>query len=117
MVADASAGAAALADFLAGASYCGETAFWVEGTEFQRGVWEALLDIEPGGLRSYREVANAIGRPTATRAVGSAVGANPVSLLIPCHRVIQSGGDWGNYSGGRARKAQLLRWEQKATRR
>lgn len=81
------------------------------GTNFQYQVWQALLRIPSGCFVSYEAVANAIGRPTAQRAVGSAVGANPVSLLIPCHRVIQKSGAIENYGWGPARKKALLGME------
>ncbi|CAG0911174.1 unnamed protein product, partial [Cyprideis torosa] len=64
----------------------------LRGTEFQRDVWQALLHIPKGQVISYGDVANDIGRPKASRAVGSAVGENPVSLIVPCHRVVQSSG-------------------------
>lgn len=83
----------------------------LRGTDFQLKVWEALLSIPPGQVSSYGELASLIGRPTACRAVGSAVGDNPVSLLIPCHRVIQSTGAIGGYHWGPDRKAALLGWE------
>jgi AraC family transcriptional regulator of adaptative response/methylated-DNA-[protein]-cysteine methyltransferase len=88
----------------------------LRGTNFQLKVWEALLRIPPGQALTYAQVAQAIGRPSAARAVGAAVGANPVAWLIPCHRVIRAlpsfGGDlYGNYRWGPARKAALLGWE------
>ena len=78
------------------------------GTNFQLQVWQALLKIPCGASVSYKAVADAIGKPTASRAVGSAVGANPVSLLIPCHRVIQSSGVVENYGWGTPRKKLIL---------
>ncbi|NCC23200.1 MAG: methylated-DNA--[protein]-cysteine S-methyltransferase [Alphaproteobacteria bacterium] len=81
------------------------------GTNFQLQVWRALLSIPPGGFASYRDVAKALGKPTASRAVGGAVGANPVSLIIPCHRVLQSSGVVENYGWGDARKKMLLGME------
>lgn len=83
----------------------------VTGTNFQLAVWKALLSIPRGGLVSYEAVAGAAGRPGATRAVGSAVGANPVAFLIPCHRVIRKSGVLGNYRWGSARKQALIAWE------
>lgn len=83
----------------------------VRGTNFQVRVWEALLRIPPGRVASYRQIAEWTGQPAATRAVGTAVGANPVPLLIPCHRVILSSGAFGNYSGGALRKRAILAWE------
>ena len=83
----------------------------VRGTNFQIKVWEALLAIPAGQLISYGALATAIGAPRAARAVGSAVGRNPVGLLIPCHRVIRESGVLGDYRWGSARKQALLAWE------
>jgi methylated-DNA-[protein]-cysteine S-methyltransferase len=83
----------------------------LQGTPFQRAVWQALLAIEPGSTRSYAEIAREIGRPVAMRAVGAAVGRNPVSILVPCHRVIGSDGSLTGYAGGLDRKTALLRLE------
>lgn len=83
----------------------------VHGTNFQIRVWEALLRIPPGCVASYEEIAVRIGSPAAVRAVGSAVGRNPVSYLIPCHRVIRKTGAFGEYGGGPARKKAILAWE------
>ena len=82
------------------------------GTEFQRKVWDALLEIPYGETRSYREIAERIGKPDAVRAVGTANGANPLSLVVPCHRVIASGGGLGGYGGGLPLKRKLLAMEQ-----
>ncbi|HEY0836302.1 MAG TPA: methylated-DNA--[protein]-cysteine S-methyltransferase [Azospirillum sp.] len=84
----------------------------LKGTNFQVKVWEALLRIPSGAVVSYEDVARAIGRPTAMRAVGAAVGRNPVCVLIPCHRVIQKSGIIHNYRYGVPRKRALLAWEQ-----
>lgn len=83
----------------------------LEGTEFQRSVWRALLEIPSGGRISYSEIARRVGRPKASRAVGAAVGANPIALLIPCHRVVYSSGGTGNYRWGPDRKQALLEME------
>jgi AraC family transcriptional regulator of adaptative response/methylated-DNA-[protein]-cysteine methyltransferase len=80
----------------------------LKGTNFQRAVWEALLDIPKGQTVSYGDVAHDIGKPKASRAVGTAVGDNPVSLIIPCHRVIQKSGALGNYGWGLDLKRKLL---------
>ena len=85
---------------------------WVSGTDFQLRVWRALLAIPVGSLTSYGRLAQAIGMPKAARAVGSAVGANPLAFLIPCHRVIRETGVIGNYRWGHGRKRTLLAWEQ-----
>ena len=80
----------------------------LRGTNFQLKVWEALLRIPEGRVVTYEDVAAAIGRPTAMRAVGNAVGSNPISYLVPCHRVIRKSGELGNYGGGIARKRLML---------
>jgi len=81
------------------------------GTNFQIKVWEALLRIPPGQVTTYGQIAARIGQPTATRAVGTAVGHNPIAVLIPCHRVIRRLGEFGNYRYGAARKVALLAHE------
>ena len=84
---------------------------FVRGTNFQVQVWKALLEIPSGSLCAYSSLAEAIGRPTATRAVASAVGDNPISWFIPCHRVIRKGGNLGGYRWGLPRKKVMLAWE------
>lgn len=86
-------------------------ALFLTGTNFQLKVWEALLRIPPGGLCTYEGLAAAIERPTAIRAAGTAVGRNPIAVLIPCHRVIHKTGKLGHYRYGSARKKALLGWE------
>ncbi|MGV8074819.1 MAG: methylated-DNA--[protein]-cysteine S-methyltransferase [Syntrophobacteraceae bacterium] len=81
------------------------------GTTFQREVWEALCTIPHGETRSYLEIACGIGRPAAARAVGQACAKNPIAILIPCHRVLASGGAMGGYSGGLHIKKALLELE------
>jgi len=81
------------------------------GTRFQLKIWESLLTIPQGTLRSYSDVARSIGSPKSARAVGGAIGANPIAYLIPCHRVIKSSGELGNYMWGSARKAAIIGWE------
>ena len=83
----------------------------VRGTNFQVAVWRALLAIPEGRLASYRDVATAIGKPKAVRAVGTAVGANPCAFLIPCHRVIRGSGEPGGYRWGLTRKRAINAWE------
>ncbi|KNC85006.1 hypothetical protein SARC_02795 [Sphaeroforma arctica JP610] len=83
----------------------------LRGTAFQMQVWDALLDIPWGATRCYGDIANQIGRPKASRAVGTAVGQNPVSILVPCHRVLQKSGQLGNYGWGLTLKESLLRQE------
>lgn len=81
------------------------------GTAFQQSVWQQLLAIPPGGTTSYAELARRLGRVQAARAVGAAVGRNPVSIVVPCHRVIGTGGSLTGYAGGLERKTALLRLE------
>ena len=81
------------------------------GTPFQQDVWTALLAIPRGGTTSYAELARRLGRPRAARAVGAAVGRNPVSIVVPCHRVLGTGGSLTGYAGGLERKTALLRLE------
>jgi AraC family transcriptional regulator of adaptative response/methylated-DNA-[protein]-cysteine methyltransferase len=83
----------------------------VTGTNFQVSVWRALLQIQPASVASYAQVAAAIGQPAAVRAVGRAVGANPVAYLIPCHRVIRQSGELGGYHWGVTRKLAIHAWE------
>ncbi len=82
-----------------------------EGTEFQRRVWEALRKIPSGQTLSYGEIARAVGRPKAVRAVGAANGSNPVPIVVPCHRVIGADGTLTGYGGGLERKQWLLKHE------
>jgi O-6-methylguanine DNA methyltransferase len=84
----------------------------MHGTAFQLEVWSALRDIPYGETRSYADLAREIGRPNAVRAVGTANGANPLSLVVPCHRVINADGKLGGYGGGLELKAKLLAMEQ-----
>ena len=82
------------------------------GTTFQRRVWTALAEIPYGETSSYADIARRVKRPSAARAVGAANGANPLSLVVPCHRVIASDGHLGGYGGGLPLKARLLAMEQ-----
>jgi methylated-DNA-[protein]-cysteine S-methyltransferase len=81
------------------------------GTEFQRQTWNALLEIPYGETRSYAQIAERIGRPKAVRAVGAANGSNPISIVVPCHRVIGSNGDLTGFGGGLDVKRKLLNLE------
>lgn len=83
----------------------------LKGTDFQLKVWESLLKIPMGGLSTYGRLAENIGNPNASRAVGTAIGSNPVAYLIPCHRVIQSTGNFGEYMWGSTRKTAIIGWE------
>ncbi len=83
----------------------------LKATDFQLKVWQALLKIPSGQLATYGKIADLIGHPGASRAVGTAIGSNPVAFLIPCHRVIQSSGTTGGYRWGSTRKTAMLGWE------
>lgn len=83
----------------------------LKGTQFQLKVWEALLKIPTGNLTGYGEIAKNIETPKASRAVGTAIGANPIAFLIPCHRVIQTTGNFGGYRWGNIRKTAIIAWE------
>ena len=85
------------------------------GTPFQLEVWSALRSIPAGETVSYRDIARFIGAPSASRAVGAANGANPVAIVVPCHRVVRSDGDIGGYGGGIERKRWLLEHERTHT--
>jgi AraC family transcriptional regulator of adaptative response/methylated-DNA-[protein]-cysteine methyltransferase len=93
---------------IAGRKTDGEVPLDLHGTEFQREVWNQLLAIPAGSTRSYLDVAQAINRPKATRAVAQACGANPVAVVVPCHRVVMSDGSIGGYSGLPGVKQALL---------
>lgn len=83
----------------------------VQGTNFQLKVWEALLSIPKGAVTTYQQIAKSIGHPNAVRAVGTAVGDNPIAFIIPCHRVIRKEGVLGEYRWGSLRKKALIGWE------
>ncbi len=85
----------------------------ISGTSFQKDVWQALKKIPYGAVTNYTEIAQAIGRPKASRAVGSAIGKNPLLMVIPCHRVLTKAGQLGGYRGGVAMKKSLLDLERK----
>lgn len=87
----------------------------LRGTNFQLKVWEALLQIPAGSVSTYEGIAGRIGQPLATRAVGTAIGHNPIAVLIPCHRVIRKAGDFGKYRYGTLRKKALLAYENALT--
>ncbi len=108
-VADLAAGTASTA-----AAAAADLPLDIRGTAFQVSVWEHLRTIPPGTTETYSEVADAIGRPTAVRAVANACGANPVAVAIPCHRVVRSDGTLGGYRWGIERKAALLAAERQA---
>lgn len=106
-----------LAEYFAGRRRRFEVPVVLAGTPFQRAVWAALQEIGWGQTLSYGELARQIGRPTASRAVGAANGANPVAIVVPCHRVIGADGSLTGYGGGEPRKRWLLEHEGQATLR
>ena len=97
--------------YFAGSLQAFDIPFDLQGTAFQRAVWRALLEIGAGTTKTYGDIAREIGQPVAVRAVGAAVGRNPVSILVPCHRVIGRDGSLTGYAGGIDRKVALLRLE------
>jgi len=97
-----------LAEYFAGTRRQFDVPLALRGTPFQLEVWRALQQIPYGETRSYAEVARAIGRPTATRAVGAATGANPIPIIVPCHRVIGSNGSLTGFGSGIDVKRRLL---------
>jgi methylated-DNA-[protein]-cysteine S-methyltransferase len=102
-----------LAEYFAGQRQRFTVPLKLEGTPFQRRVWQELVKIPFGATITYAELARRIGRPTASRAVGHANGSNPVSILVPCHRVIGAGGQLTGYGGGFDRKQWLLDLERR----
>ena len=100
-----------LADYFAGTRRTFSVNFDFIGTDFQKAVWRALAAIPFGETRSYAQIAAQIGRPKAVRAVGAAIGRNPISIVVPCHRVIGSNGKLTGFAGGMETKASLLRLE------
>jgi methylated-DNA-[protein]-cysteine S-methyltransferase len=100
-----------LREYFAGNRRVFELPLAAEGTEFQQRVWQALMALEFGQTCSYGELARAIGQPSASRAVGAANGRNPLSIVVPCHRVIGSDGSLTGYGGGEANKRWLLEHE------
>jgi methylated-DNA-[protein]-cysteine S-methyltransferase len=101
-----------LDEFLTGARTAFDLPLAPHGTAFQREVWEALRAIPYGTTATYAQLAVAVGRPAAVRAVGQANGRNPIAVVVPCHRVVGADGSLTGYAGGTARKAALLRLEQ-----
>jgi methylated-DNA-[protein]-cysteine S-methyltransferase len=100
-----------LEDYFSGRGGAPAPALRLRGTAFQLAVWQALQTIPRGQILSYAQIAQAIGAPRAVRAVGAAIGRNPVSILVPCHRVVGRDGSLTGYAGGVERKAALLRLE------
>jgi methylated-DNA-[protein]-cysteine S-methyltransferase len=100
-----------IADYFAGRRTRFELPLDLHGSPFQRSVWQALRDIECGATKSYADIARGIGSPLAVRAVGAAIGRNPISVIVPCHRVLGSSGELTGYAGGLERKRALLALE------
>lgn len=101
-----------LAEYLGGARRAFDLPLHPEGTAFERSVWDALREIPYGETRTYGQIAGRLGKPTASRAVGRANGNNPVSIFIPCHRVVGAGGEGVGYAGGVELKLRLLALEE-----
>ena len=106
------AAARQLLEYFEGNRQCFDFPIQPEGTPFQKAVWDALRTIPYGQVRSYGQIAAAIGRPKAARAVGMACNRNPLWIVIPCHRVVGNSGRLTGYAGGLATKAALLELEQ-----
>jgi len=105
---------AKILEFIDGEASLARLPLDIRGTVFQRRVWDELRRIPRGETRTYREIARAIGAPAAVRAVGSACGANPVALVVPCHRAVRTDGGLGGYAWGLQRKKKLLALEKKS---
>lgn len=103
-----------LEEYFSGARLQFDLTLDVKGTAFQQQVWQALQQIPYGQVASYRDIATSINNPKAVRAVGAANGKNPVSIIVPCHRVIGANGSLTGYAGGLERKQHLLQLEAKA---
>ena len=101
-----------LKEYFAGKRQAFDLPLDMRGTQFQKDVWEALLAIPFGETRSYGELAKKLGSPTASRAVGAANGRNPISIVVPCHRVIGTSGKLTGFAGGLETKARLLELEK-----
>ncbi len=84
-----------------------------DGTEFQRSVWQAIREVPAGQTASYQQIAQAVGKPSAYRAVGTATGRNPLGIAVPCHRIVRSDGGLGGYGGGLDRKQWFLEHERR----
>lgn len=115
LVADAVHTGRVLDTVFSGSSKNAPLSIWVKGTNFQINVWRALLQIQKGSLATYSQIANTLDNPKASRAVGTAIGANPIALVIPCHRVIRQSGELGGYRWGMTRKHAILVREMAAT--
>jgi methylated-DNA-[protein]-cysteine S-methyltransferase len=103
-----------LSEYFAGSRQAFDFPYQMKGTDFQMSVWKELEKIPYGERSSYQAIATAIGKPKATRAVGTAVGSNPMSIVVPCHRVLTSSGALGGFAGGLPSKVMLLAREETA---
>ena len=101
-----------LAEYFAGERQQFDVSMRLEGTPFQQRVWQELLRIPFGKTITYAELARRVGQPTASRAVGNANGRNPISIIVPCHRVVGASGKLAGYAGGVDKKSWLLQWER-----
>ena len=101
-----------LREYFAGTLNAFQTPIRRFGTPFEQRVWDELMKIPPGETRSYADIAQTMGQPSASRAVARANGANPLAIVIPCHRVIRANGEIGGYGGGLARKRWLIEHEK-----
>jgi methylated-DNA-[protein]-cysteine S-methyltransferase len=106
-----------LAEYFAGARTTFSVPLDFAGTDFQKAVWQALLGIPFGETRTYGEIAKGLGKPNSSRAVGAAIGRNPISIIVPCHRVIGANGKLTGFAGGLETKAFLLDLEGASRRR
>jgi methylated-DNA-[protein]-cysteine S-methyltransferase len=104
-----------LSEYLDGARQSFTVPFDFHGTAFQLAVWSALCNIPYGQTRTYTDIANQLARPAAVRAVGTAIGANPILIMVPCHRVIGKNGALTGYRGGMPMKTELLQFESNYT--
>ena len=111
------AAAAQLREYFAGARTRFDIALAPAGTPFQRDVWSAIANVPFGETISYAELATRCGRPTAVRAAGAATGRNPITIIIPCHRIMGTGGALTGYAGGLERKRTLLAHNQRTAKR
>jgi O-6-methylguanine DNA methyltransferase len=105
-----------LADYFAGTAPKADVPIDMHGALFEQRVWRALLDIRPGETTSYGAIARQVGSPSAARAVGLANGANPIAIIVPCHRVVGSNGSLTGYGGGLERKSWLIDHERRWSR-
>jgi len=105
-----------LADYFGGTATNADVPLDMHGAGFEKRVWRALLDIRPGETTSYGAIARQVGAPSAARAVGLANGANPIAIIVPCHRVVGSNGALTGYGGGLERKSWLIDYERRWSR-